>query len=362
MEFIVNKAIFSDALSLISTVVPERSARIILQNLMLTGNSDNSITLAATDLEIGIKISVEVKDMRDPCQLLLPASRLNLFVKDSYAEELKVTVQDNKAEIKTKRGRFQIAGQDSIDYPSIPDFKPEGAVFIHGDDLIDAIRKTVFATAKGDTRYALNGIYLNITESLCEFVASDTHRLSLVKKKVRNPHGATTDGIVITKGMTALERLADGVDMVELNMSANELCARTPNASIIIRRVEGMFPRYNDVIPAKSECVFTVNREELMHSLHAIRSTTTDESKSVVFSISEGGIRISGANEIVEGYLDIDAEVSGEAIDIKFNYLFLIEALKNIDSEKATVQYKDGENPARIDVGDFMYVIMPINR
>lgn len=362
MEFSINKSLFSESLSLVTSVVPERSARAVLQNLMLIGNADNTITLAATDLEIGLKISLEVSNLKEPASVLLPASRLNALVKGSYADELFIDIQDNRAEIKTKQGRFQIPGQDVIDYPSIPDFKAEGAVFIHGDDFVEAVQKTVFATAKGDTRYALNGIYAVIKEGHAEFVSSDTHRLSLVKKKIRNPDNSAFDGIILTKGMTTLSRLASGNDVVEINITDNEMLARTPNASIVIRRVEGMFPRYNDVIPPKSESHFTVAREELLRTLHSIGLMTSEESRSVILAVGNGSLNISASSENGEGNMRLDAEVVGTDIEIKFNYQFLIDVLKNLSDDTVTVQYKDADNPARIDAGDFMYVIMPINR
>lgn len=362
MEFSIKKQIFSDALSLITSVVPERSARAILQNLFLAGNTDGSITLAATDLEIGIKLTLEVEDLKDPGSVLLPASRLNALVKGAYADSLTLAIEDNRATLRTKQGRFQIPGQEVTDYPTIPDFKAEGAVFIHGDDFVDAVQKTVFATAKGDTRYALNGIYLTVQENHAEFVASDTHRLSLVRKKVRNPDNSAFDGIILTKGMTTLSRLAAGNDVVEINITDNELLARTPNASIVIRKVEGMFPRYQDVIPQKSESSFTVGREDLLRTLHAIGLMASEESKSVLFTVGDGGINISASSENGEGDLRIDSDIVGGDIAIKFNYLFLIDVLKNLAEDKVGIQYQDNDNPARIDSGDFLYVIMPINR
>lgn len=362
MEFSIDKSLFSDALSLVSSVVPERSSRAVLQNLMLVGNADNTITLAATDLEIGLKITLDVAAMQEPASVLLPASRLNALVKGSYANEIAVSVHDNRAELKTAQGHFQIPGADVTEYPSIPDFKTEGAFFIHGDDFADAVQKTVFATAKGDTRYALNGIFLNVAEHSVEFVASDTHRLSLVKKKIRNPDNATADGIMLTKGMVTLSRLAAGTDVVELNITANELLARTPNASLVIRRVEGMFPRYQDVIPPKSESCFTVKREDLMRALHTVGLMASDESKSVLFTARDSALTMSASSENGEGDMRLDAEVVGNAVEIKFNYVFLIDVLKNLSEDTVMVQYKDMDNPARIDSGDFMYVIMPINR
>lgn len=362
MEFTINKSVFSDALSLVTNVVPERSARAILQNLMLIGNEDSTITLAATDLEIGITMTLEVANMHDPVSVLLPASRLNALVKGSFSDELAITIESNKATIKTKQGRFQVPGLEVTDYPTIPAFNPQGAVFIHGDDFVDAVQKTVFATAKGDTRYALNGIFMNVGDSNIEFVASDTHRLSLVKKKIRNPDNVSAEGIMLTKGMNTLSRLAAGNDVVEIAITANEMLARTPNATIFIRRVEGMFPRYQDVIPAKSESCFTVSREELLRSLHTIGLMSSDESKSVAFQIGEGFIDMSASSENGEGNIRLDAQTVGGDIMIKFNYVFIIDALKNLSDDTVTIQVKDADNPARIDAGDFMYVIMPINR
>lgn len=362
MEFTIDKNRFSEALSLVSNIVPDRSARAILQNLMLTGNEDSTITLSATDLEIGLKITLEVQDMRDPCSVLLPASRVNALVKGSFADELHISVQDLKAEIKTRQGRFQIPGLDVMDYPTITEFAGEGAVYIHGDDFADAVQKTVFATAKGDTRYALNGIYMNVSADAIEFVSSDTHRLSLVRKKVRNPDSVQTEGIMLTKGMTTLARLAGGVDVVELCITANEMLAKTPNATIIIRRVEGMFPRYNDVIPAKSDMQVTVKKDELLRSLHSIGLMTSDESKSVMLTVGQGTLGLSASSENGEGNIVLDAETTGSALEIKFNYVFLVDFLKNIGEDTVSIQYKDSDNPARIDAGDFLYVLMPINR
>lgn len=362
MEFTINKTAFSDALSLLSSIVPERAARAIMQNLMLSGQPDNTIVLSATDLEIGVKMTLEVKDMQDPSQILLPAGRLNALVKGSFSDELHIAINDLKAEIKTRQGRFQISGSDTLDYPTIPDFKTDGAFFIHGYEFAEAVQKTIFATAKGDTRYALNGIFVNVTEHTADFVASDTHRLALVRKKIRNPDNSACDGIIPVKGMSILSRLAANADIVEMNISQNELLARTPNATLVVRRVEGMFPRYSDVIPAKSDNSLTANRDELQRALQSIGLMTSDETKSILMTCAANVLSLSAQSENGEGNINLDAELVGDNMDIKFNYVFLLDALKHIDDEKVTIQFKDKENPARIDSGDFMYVIMPINR
>ena len=366
MNFSVPTSVFSDMLSLICSVTPERSARPILQNLRLDGVEGNTILVSATDLEIGLKISLEVEKLSDPVATLLPASRLNSLVKrligDVTAKELLLSIEENKAKIKTKGGSFQIPGADVLDYPVIPDFTSEGAVFIHGDDFSDAVQKTIFATAKGDTRYALGGIFVKVFENTIEFVASDTHRLSLVKKKIRNPDNSSYEGILLTKGMATLSRMGAGQETVELNMTTNEMLAHTPNATLIIRRVDGMFPRYSDVIPPERDSIATFNRETMIQTLYTIGLMASDETKVVKLSISSGVIEVSTSSENGDGTSRVDAEVTGPDLDIKFNYVFLIDALKNMADDTVSLQYKDGDSPARLDSGDFLYVIMPVNR
>ena len=362
MKFSVEKSAFADMLSLICSVTPERSARAILQNLRLDGLDGNMITLSATDLEIGLKISLEVKDLSDPVTTLLPASRLYNLVKGSFAEEVSISIENDKMELRAQAGKFELPGADVLDYPTIPDFKSEGAVFIHGDDFGEAVQKTLFATAKGDTRYALNGIFVKVIDNSIEFVASDTHRLSLVKKKIRNPDNSSFEGILLTKGMATLARLGAGQETVELNITANEMLAHTPNATLIIRRVDGMFPRYSDVIPPVRDSAVTFNREEMIRALHNMGFVASDETKVVKFSFSSGTVEVSANSENGTGNIRLDAEVTGSDLEIMFNYIFLIDALKNITDEKVTLQYKDTDSPARIDSGDFLYVIMPVNR
>ncbi len=234
-------------------------------------------------------------------------------------------------------------------------------MFIHGDDFAEAVQKTVFATAKGDTRYALNGIYVSVSDNHAEFVASDTHRLSLVKKKIRNPDAVTADGIMLTKGMTTLARLAAGNDVVELVVTANEMLAKTPNAMLVIRRVEARCATRSRSQRRTTRRIL-LQREEMLRSLHSIGLMSADESKSVLFSIANGMVNLSASSENGEGNLRLDAETTGDPIEVKFNHVFLVDALKNIAEDKVTIQYKDADNPARIDAGDFLYVIMPINR
>ncbi|MDR2390064.1 MAG: DNA polymerase III subunit beta [Planctomycetota bacterium] len=362
MEFSIDKTAFSETLSLIVSVIPERSIRTVLQNLFLKGNADNTLTMRGTDLDIGLKITLDARNLREPGEILLPAMELNSRVKNSRGDELFFTIAEQRAEIRTNGGnRYTINGMGTDDYPIMPDVHEGGYIGMHGDELADAVQKTIFATAKGDTSYALNGVYVSFDGDSAEFVASDTSRLSRVKKDIKNS-GAKGTGIIIPKGMNILAHLASGLDMVELALTEKALMAKTPNAAVVVQLVEGVFPRYRDVIPAKSDCYFTVKREELLDILQSVAPFSTD-SRTVLFELHGESLFLSSkTGDGSEAHGGLAVEPHGPDIALGFNYNYIMDGLKHIGDETVSIQYKDANSPARIDSCGFLYILMPIQR
>jgi DNA polymerase III sliding clamp (beta) subunit (PCNA family) len=100
----------------------------------------------------------------------------------------------------------------------------------------------------------------------------------------------------------------------------------------------------------------------MVRRLHNVGLMASDETRAVLFDIAGDKITISASSDNGQGKSVLDSVIEGGDACIKFNYSFIIDALKNMSDEKAVLQYKDSENPARFDDGDFMYVIMPINK
>jgi DNA polymerase-3 subunit beta len=362
MRFKISKAELSEALSLINSVVPDRHPRQILLNFLLRGNADNTITLMATDTEISLKLTLPVSSMEEPDEILLSARefipQINSF--DSH-EEVEISVLKGVTEVKALQTRLQLTGQATEDFPNIADFSSEGVVFMPGSAFSDAVKKTIIAVAKGDTRYSLNGIYLTIQDSQAHFVASDTHRLALVEKEVKNPENISSAGIMLSKGMSILARLVELRGDIQIKLNNKELLAKASNAILIVHQVEGVFPRYKDLIPTNLNSRITLNREETIQKLQQAGLAAPEITKGVVFHIKPDTLDLTASSYGKEANVHLDAKVEGDTVDIKFNYSYLIDALKNIETSEIVLQYKDAENPAKIESGDYRYVLMPLD-
>ena len=90
MKLVLQKQKFLNALSSVQNIVSTRTPIGILNNLLLRG-SGSSLTVAATDLDIGIRTSCEA-GVEKPGAVTLPARRLFSIIRELPSEELTLDV------------------------------------------------------------------------------------------------------------------------------------------------------------------------------------------------------------------------------------------------------------------------------
>lgn len=362
MNFTVARATLADALSLLSSVSPRRSPKPILQNIRLAGGDDGFLSLSATDLEIGVCYRLPVEQLTDPESLLLPTQQFQGIARDDWSAMLSFRIENARAEIKSDNGTFTLMGSDDADFPAIADL-PEGNILeLQAEDLRDAVGRTAFSTAKSDARFALNGIFLRLDmeSKSVNFVATDTHRLSICRKRPHAMPETMPEAIVLTKGLGELAKLAEGEELIRIGLTSHELVAETSRARLVSRLVDGQFPRYQEVIPQKQPHSATVDRENLQRNLRLAGQLSNSETHSVTFRYAEGVVFLEAAGaEAGNANLRMEAKVTGEGA-IAFNYHYLHEVLGVLREQDVTLQLGGDNTPARINEGDFTHVIMPI--
>ncbi len=361
MKFSCSRSLLADALHIVNNVIPSRATKPILQNVQIKGNDNNTLTLTGTDLEIGISIIIEINEIIDPETILVSAHTLLGIISEDKSDTLSFDIKEDVAIMTTAKGEFNFSVAIDDDFPKISEITEENTFEIPGDALTDAIGKTEFATAKGDTRYALNGICINILGDSIDFVASDTHRLSKVNKKINNINIENSKYIIITKGMKELAKLAAGEEVVKIQLFNNELIAKTSNAVIVTRLVEGQFPNYNNVIPDTTNIELEINKEEIINGLRLVGKMSNEESHSVKFDGANNKLSLSAtAGNIGSGNLEYEVNITGGEVKTNFNYNYMIDALKSFNSSELMLTFKDNDTPVKIEEGDYLHIVMPI--
>lgn len=367
MKLVVKREPFLAALSAASAIVPLRGVRPNLKNALLVASADGSLEIQATDLEVGVRYKLKAESIKDPASLCLPCQTLAGLLKECTEDVVTLDTEGSKGILKVGRDRFEVLGQESSDFPEVPDLG-EGAVLpIPAGDLASMIDRTLFAAAREQGRFAINGIYMQCKDKLLEVVATDGHRLAYCKKKLKAAGGVDDGVIVPLKMMQEVRKLCESVgegEAVELAVRGRSVIVKGGDVTLSSLLVEGIFPKYQQVIPKDNDREATFKREDIFQALRKAMYLTSDETRVVKLVFSPGTCLIEARSpDKGEAAVTVECEFQGGELDISFNPQYVREALNVLKEEKVRFEMKDGSRPGVLREGaDFLYVLMPVSQ
>ncbi len=342
MEFRIAKDEFLKGLSVTQSVVEKRNTMPILSNILIRG-SGGQLQLVATDLEVGVSARVSA-EVATGGSLSLNAKKLYDIVKELPEGEVLVRSGDGfNVEISSRRSRFNVMGLDPEDFPLVQEFPDANYFGLPAAVLGDMVAKTIFAVSTDETRFNLNGIYIERSEGGLRLVATDGHRLSLVERKVDNIESLTlAKGVIVPrKGFSELRKHLEGGEF-QLAFAGNNCVGRKDGFVISMRLIDGEFPDYKVVIPKKSDRKVFVDRVAFADSLRRVSLLSPEKFKGVKLSLSAGTLKISSSNpEVGDAQEEIDADYQGESMQIGFNARYILDVLAEIGTEKVFIGLND---------------------
>ena len=368
MEIKIARSEMLKGLGLVQGIVERKTTMPILANVLFEA-SGKTLSITATDLEVGINCIMQ-GEVLNGGKVTVHARSIYDIVKELPEEVVHLTVKDGSwIEIKCGKSRYKIVGLSPDEFPALPT-KGQGDVWrIEGNLLGQMIERTSFAMSNDETRFNLNGVYLDPSKTKegtkLKMVATDGHRLSIVERDVGTKCGIQKGAIVPRKGVAELKKLIEtGTSALDLWLDAKHLIAYRDSVTLVIRLIDGQFPPYEQVVPKSSKRVVSIQRGALVHALKRVSVLSTDRARGVKFSVSPKNLEIFASNpDLGEAREELDAEYKGESFEVGFNARYFIDALDAIEDEQAVLQMGDETSPCVIqsetDRG-FTHVIMPM--
>ena len=366
MNFTIQRAPLFEGLQKIQSVVEKKNTIQILGNILCSVKG-NELSLCATDLEVGMKVTLPVEKPSEG-KITLSAKHFLDIVKELPEKELRVSKKDNNwIEIVCGKSKFTIVSLSADEYPSLPAFEEKIYTETKSGALIDMIDRTQFAVSADATRYHLNGVFFEHLENgVMRMAATDGHRLSFVDSEVFMKMPELKRGIIIPKkGLNELRKLLTVTqETVGLSFERGYVFAKFDGCYLFIRLIDGEYPDYRPVIPKAADKVVRINREDFTSALKRVSLLAHEKGRGVKLVFQTGSLTISSSNpDMGEAHEEVDIEFNGEPLDIGFNSRYLLECLAVIDSEKLEFNLKDRLSPGIMrGVGqqNHTYVIMPM--
>ena len=365
MKVNCNKIALQEALTLVTSVVPGRTPKPILQCLRITAD-ENTVKLCATDLEVGVTYRVTQVEIEQPGEVVLPADKIAAIVRESVDEVISLEATEATCHITGADSHFTIYGHDAGQYPAVPGFEGTGEITIALAKLQQGIDHCLFAVAKESSRYAINGVLWIIDGKKLFLIGTDGRRLARSRVDMLSAPARKDlpDVIVPAKTMALLDRITGSEEQTaEVSFVDNQIILRCGNVVISSNLVEGNFPKYEDIIPTDHDKKLTLPTQPALSAVRRASLLTNEDSKGIKIAIEKNSIVFtSRAPETGDAEVDLAIEYTGEPIEIGFNPQFLIDAMRVIRAEQFELELGQPDRPGVIKCGaEFLYVVMPIN-
>lgn len=359
MKFFCQQSDLKKALSIVGKCVPSRATHPILETVKFEIDS-NTLTLTTFNLSSGSITNIPIDECSGVEGFCLPFNLLSNLINKLPEQKLTFEKKEENITIGTKSGEFILQSFPLNDYPELPEVKTENKIILDANLFIDSLGKTCFAASTDETKQVLTGVHLSIKENQIELAATNGHRLSCWKTETD-----LTEEIDITIPSKALREFYKSIteDSITLYFEDTYLKIETEQQTFITRILEGTYPSYQQLIPTEFEHKIVCERKKLIQALDLI-SVFFDN--NAIFTISQDSINLTTkGTEIGNSTQLVKSQYLGKLespIKISFNIKYVLEGLKNIDSEEIKLKINTPQSPAIFThlIDDFLYLVMPV--
>lgn len=372
MKFVVSSTELLGHLQAISRVISSKNTLPILDNFLFS-LSGNDLEITASDLESTLITRMKLENTQGDGTIALPARILLDTLKEFSAQPLTFDINPDTLAvvISSENGKFNIVGQNGVDFPALPAIKKDKqfTFTIDAETMLAGISKTLFATADDELRPVMGGIFIEASTDMITFVASDAHKL--VKYQRTDAHADDNSSFILPKKPASLLRnilpREEGPFTVEFD--DKNAFFNLNDYKVVCRLVEGNYPNYNSVIPKNNPRKISVDRVEFYNTLKRVSVFSNQASNLVKLQLKGNQVTVS-AQDIdfsISAYERIKCQYEGDEIEIGFKSVFLLEILSNIISQDVNIELADPTRAGLFlpsenenDSEDLLMLLMPM--
>jgi DNA polymerase-3 subunit beta len=337
----------------------------VLNSILLIA-SNKSLKLRSTNLSLGIEVEIQAKIEKEGIVAISGSVLSGIFSNVSQNDVVKLESVEGNLLIQTKKSKIKLKGQQGDDFPTIP--RVDGASFeIDSKKMIDGIKSVYYSSSVSDIKPEISSVFIYTNEDNLVFVSTDSYRLA--EKKIKVKGLPEISGILIPyKNIGEILRIFGEVStMVEVCFNKNQISFSSENIYLTSRIIDGVFPDYRQIIPKNSTTSVVVLKQDLLNALK-LSNIFSDKFNQINLKVAprEKTFELSSSNhDIGENKTHLDAAITGENIDVSFNYKYFLDCFQSINTDSVSIKFFGQSSPLVVSpVSDtsFIYLIMPMNR
>ena len=353
MRFHVNRDVFSEAVSFVVKLLPQRNPQPILAGVLIEA-SESGLSLAAFDYEASARTTIEAT-VDDPGTILVHGRLLSEIASRLPNAPIQVEVDDDGGIVLScGSARFTLASMPVQEYPAIPEVSGDTGL-VPAEDFATAIAQVAFAASRDDVTPVLTGVQLEVSGTQLSLVATDRYRVALREIPWDGGSAASdeqTTALVPARTLTEVGKtFAHGGDIsIAFSGSGDrEIIAFTAgNKTVTSLLIKGNFPPVRRLFPEQTEHHAVLNTAELAEAVRRV-SLVLDRSAPLRFTFTTDSVSMDASGtEQARATESVDANLVGEDVTLGLNPQYLLESLGAVKSEFVRITFTSSDNANKL--------------
>ena len=374
MRFISLQENLKNCLNIVGHITTKNINLPILNNVLIKAENGN-IELVSTNLEIGIVCQLRGK-IESEGRFTVDSKLITEYV-NLLSGGAKVVLEEKNNELKVECGNYKtkIKGESPKEFPLIPTIAKSGYYSCKIEELKKSLNSVVFAVSTSENRVELTGVLFSFSKNKLNLAATDSYRLAEKEISVKNSDAADDCKIIVpAKTIQELLRILNNFSGDDLKtepelkffLADNQILFTIDSVDLISRLINGHYPDYKQIIPAKSQTEVLAERAELVRAVKAAALFSKTGINDVSLQFTKNKIIVSAfSGASGESQVEVEAEVSGGDNEITINYRYLLDGLNNIDSDRVKISLLNSNTPCVLrpeKENGYLYIVMPIRQ
>jgi DNA polymerase-3 subunit beta len=350
VKFHVNRDVFSEAVSFVVKLLPQRNPQPILAGVLIEATEDGALALSAFDYEASARTTIEAT-VDEPGTILVHGRLLSDIASRLPNAPIQMTTEDDgNIALTCGSARFALASMPVEEYPAIPEVTGESGL-VPADDFATAISQVAFAASRDDVTPVLTGVQLEVSGQQLSLVATDRYRVAL---RDIDWDGGQQEAHALVPARTLQEvgktfSHGGNISIAFSGSGDREIIAFTAgNKTVTSLLIKGNFPPVRRLFPEQTEHYAVVSTSELTEAVRRV-ALVLDRSAPLRFTFTTSSVTMdaSGGDQ-ARASESVDAHLQGEDVTLGLNPQYLLESLAAVRSEFVRITFTSSDNANKL--------------
>ncbi|MGO2110048.1 MAG: DNA polymerase III subunit beta [Pseudoclavibacter sp.] len=348
MKFVVNRDVFSDAVSFVVKLLPQRPTLPILSGVVLEA-TDGRLELSSFDYETSSRTTVEA-EIDEPGAVLVQGRLLAEIANRLPQAPVELSRDDRGVTIACGSASFHLPVMPLEEFPTLPAVEGQHGT-VDGDAFAQAVAQVAVAASREDVAPVITGVNLTLGQNALGFIATDRYRVAVRELEWEGGFAEPATALVPSRTLAEVGKSLGGADKLTLThvvQGERELIAFTADSKTVTSLlIKGNFPAVERLFPAELPHYAVIQTSELVDAVRRVQLVLEREA-ALRFTFSEDGLSLEAlGSEQAQASEQLDVVLTGDGIVVSLKPQFLLDGVLAIHSEFVRIAFTKTDNPGK---------------